>query len=331
MLRRLGDYAVDSRLAVRCRERNRRTFDLAFRCRVANRSGLTHNKMGGPMAEKIPQTNEELERQFQEQLKFVRRSAEYFDQGEVSEAKRIAVSLRVLLHQTKQSHSLLTQTGRTGQLFYSSIEPDDDDNILAYAPLVGLATTSSGATVVPRLDDFVSGTEQRIPFVAWWEQTAYRDKRDRKLSRRELTLTMANQDGGAHVDPGLDPRYHGLSRGPGVDVQAFVGDEAWEFSGTELASVRQIGHEVLKSFDPKLEAHRSPTAGAAVFMLQPKIVIPGMGPFIRHQNESFASTGKAPKPGRNDPCPCGSGRKWKKCHGGTIGTTGEMRPFVRVK
>lgn len=24
----------------------------------------------------------------------------------------------------------------------------------------------------------------------------------------------------------------------------------------------------------------------------------------------------APKPGRNDPCPCGSGKKWKKCHGG---------------
>lgn len=22
-----------------------------------------------------------------------------------------------------------------------------------------------------------------------------------------------------------------------------------------------------------------------------------------------------PKPGRNDPCPCGSGRKFKKCHG----------------
>jgi hypothetical protein len=23
-----------------------------------------------------------------------------------------------------------------------------------------------------------------------------------------------------------------------------------------------------------------------------------------------------PKPGRNDPCPCGSGKKFKKCHGG---------------
>lgn len=25
---------------------------------------------------------------------------------------------------------------------------------------------------------------------------------------------------------------------------------------------------------------------------------------------------EAPKVGRNDPCPCGSGRKVKKCHGG---------------
>jgi uncharacterized protein len=23
----------------------------------------------------------------------------------------------------------------------------------------------------------------------------------------------------------------------------------------------------------------------------------------------------APAPGRNDPCPCGSGKKYKKCHG----------------
>ena len=25
--------------------------------------------------------------------------------------------------------------------------------------------------------------------------------------------------------------------------------------------------------------------------------------------------GDAPKAGRNDPCPCGSGKKYKKCHG----------------
>ena len=25
-----------------------------------------------------------------------------------------------------------------------------------------------------------------------------------------------------------------------------------------------------------------------------------------------------PKPGRNDPCPCGSGKKWKRCHGDDV-------------
>jgi uncharacterized protein len=24
------------------------------------------------------------------------------------------------------------------------------------------------------------------------------------------------------------------------------------------------------------------------------------------------------QPGRNDPCPCGSGRKFKKCHGAVV-------------
>jgi len=28
-----------------------------------------------------------------------------------------------------------------------------------------------------------------------------------------------------------------------------------------------------------------------------------------------AAAARLPTPGRNDPCPCGSGRKWKKCHG----------------
>jgi preprotein translocase subunit SecA len=27
-----------------------------------------------------------------------------------------------------------------------------------------------------------------------------------------------------------------------------------------------------------------------------------------------------PKVGRNDPCPCGSGKKYKKCHGATEGS-----------
>jgi uncharacterized protein YecA (UPF0149 family) len=41
---------------------------------------------------------------------------------------------------------------------------------------------------------------------------------------------------------------------------------------------------------------------------------------IERMKRSFAKRPKpAPvrsvSPGRNEPCPCGSGKKWKKCHG----------------
>ena len=36
----------------------------------------------------------------------------------------------------------------------------------------------------------------------------------------------------------------------------------------------------------------------------------------RHEQAQSASTGVPPsKVGRNEPCPCGSGKKYKQCHG----------------
>ena len=42
------------------------------------------------------------------------------------------------------------------------------------------------------------------------------------------------------------------------------------------------------------------------------------GPNCNHHHHHEALkpiTREAPKVGRNDPCPCGSGQKFKKCHG----------------
>jgi uncharacterized protein YecA (UPF0149 family) len=43
------------------------------------------------------------------------------------------------------------------------------------------------------------------------------------------------------------------------------------------------------------------------------------GPDCRHDHEHFVLPAtfrrEAPKLGRNDPCHCGSGKKFKKCHG----------------
>ena len=40
------------------------------------------------------------------------------------------------------------------------------------------------------------------------------------------------------------------------------------------------------------------------------------GPHCNHHHEPLAPFRReTPKVGRNDPCPCGSGQKFKKCHG----------------
>ena len=37
--------------------------------------------------------------------------------------------------------------------------------------------------------------------------------------------------------------------------------------------------------------------------------------FVAQARRSAQATGSSPKVGRNDPCPCGSGKKYKTCHG----------------
>jgi hypothetical protein len=49
---------------------------------------------------KRPQSVAELKEQLSDQMGFLLASAEAFDGGDVSEAKRLAVALRVLLHES---------------------------------------------------------------------------------------------------------------------------------------------------------------------------------------------------------------------------------------
>jgi preprotein translocase subunit SecA len=45
---------------------------------------------------------------------------------------------------------------------------------------------------------------------------------------------------------------------------------------------------------------------------------------------SRAPASAAPKIGRNDPCPCGSGKKFKKCHGAALEDETEDDPQPTV-
>jgi hypothetical protein len=63
-------------------------------------------------------------------------------------------------------------------------------------------------------------------------------------------LTLANKEGGAHVDPSLTPTYDSLARMNGLDYQFGNGDTLIPFAGDVIAaSVRQIAHEVIRTLE----------------------------------------------------------------------------------
>ena len=58
----------------------------------------------------------ELVKQLKRQMDFIRNSASAYDAGHSEEALRIGVAIRVLLHDTKFSNSLLNQMGQKESL-----------------------------------------------------------------------------------------------------------------------------------------------------------------------------------------------------------------------
>jgi len=142
-----------------------------------------------------------------------------------------------------------------------------------------------------------------LDFDDWWSETIMVDDRRNQLSRRDLVLTAANQDGGAHVDPSLDERYARITKENSLAWVRQTPSGAQPIPHAEKAALRQIGHELLRTFKPDYRKTIKRNTGAIV-----------MGAM------TFNSPAPPPTPvfpavGRNDPCPCGSRRKFKKCHG----------------
>ena len=102
------------------------------------------------------------------------------------------------------------------------------------------------------MDDFPPiAPWQRLGFDAWWEQGVIRDNQGRTLTRKKMTLALANKDGGAHVDPRLDEIYADLSRNNSLAWYACTpcGSPMPPEDGPELAIMRQIAHELIKTLE----------------------------------------------------------------------------------
>ncbi len=116
-------------------------------------------------------------------------------------------------------------------------------------------------------------------------------------------LTAADQDGGAHIDPALDERYARFAHDNTLGwVHGAPGEPGKPMEGAVRSGIRQIAHEVLRTLVPGYP----PRHGFHVAPESPPMTTPTPKPQVGVL---------VPKVRRNEPCPCGSGKKYKKCHG----------------
>ncbi len=264
------------------------------------------------MANDYKQSTSELQTHLQEHLEFLRSSADAFDSGFEGEAKRIAVSIRVLVHDTQQSASLLGQLNRKSGQFFNSALPVVAGNKGTYSGLVVMSMVPGvGAKYVAFLDEGPTGAANYVPFDSWWHGVVFVDSKGNGLSRKDLVLAVANKDGGAHVDKSLDRAYAELSRNNSLGWVYTDGTTSQALDAPEKAALRQICHEILKTLVPGyVKAPKFPEGGmqlGGITMLT--------GADARRRTAQLQSRRKV---GRNESCPCGSGTKYKRCCGTVV-------------
>ena len=100
----------------------------------------------------VPQGQDELQQHLTEHLNFIKRSGKAYDQGYGDEAKRLATSIRVLVHDTSMSRSLLAQLGLKDIQFLASGHQLNPESFMTFSALTQVMATKQGAVHEPLLD-----------------------------------------------------------------------------------------------------------------------------------------------------------------------------------
>ena len=205
-------------------------------------------------AYQVDRTPTELLSDLLVQLKFLRQECLHYDAGDWSYGAQIATKLRLLLHQTKYSDSLLAQI--TKRFAFSC--PD----FLSLSTVRG-ELPNKGRTDFVRspLIQYQMIHQPEVPPVltvqTWWDGIdILLIDRQHFLNRKGVVCLLANQEGGAHVQPGMDEKAALLRRraANSLQIAAPLPDGQTRIYTAEIdqvlaAVVRTIAAETLYTFE----------------------------------------------------------------------------------
>lgn len=225
-----------------------------------------------------PRKAEELENIFNKQMELLFRACRSFDAGSEVEAANIAIRLRVLLHNNpkRNSHAVLAQLHLLDEMQFvdSGVRRDLLDqaitaHIIGENSFIAGGSPSDTGLVIPGVvngrgkfiaplkrnrfhaDDFRSQSiVQSRDFDDWWTTAFIETLNGRLFSRKDIVMTMANQDGGGHVDPNIDVDFDDLCQDShGLEYWDGNHEDGRFESNIVHASIRQIAFEVMATID----------------------------------------------------------------------------------
>jgi hypothetical protein len=198
-----------------------------------------------PASVRSPLSAVDLRAQLKRQLDFISRSCDSFDRGYADEGIRIAVALRILLHDTGRSTSLLTLLGAKVVPLLSTVSEIFARAVFADSTGFLKIDSHGKSSLVPKLDQ--ARLNYFVPRNVWWNQLVY-VRGEIRIRRRDIILTAADKDGGAHVDPVLTREELRSGGWSAIDAD---GQET-RIEQQQFIFLRQAGYEILNS--PRLIA-----------------------------------------------------------------------------
>lgn len=246
-------------------------------------------------------SSSDLREIFDDQLDHMKATARLFDGGQHGAYRRLATSIRIFVRKSRMSHPLLEQMQLDRRGFLSCARSPEPLNKLNSSDLISFfvpQSLSGKARWFPTLDRW---SMEFVPLEQWWTSPVLADGQGTFFSRSDLVLTVADQDGGAHVDPVIDRSFQKMRK------EAFNWSNGKEVTQhPDRYAIRSIAHELIKSLDPRYSISYKANEPAGVFIRG--LVFAAAGVPLRTKIPSYHLSSP------DNPCGCLSGKSFRECH-----------------